>query len=60
MTYKEKLKQDTGLDLNGAGCPCDHGYEKRPSYSEHCVSMSCEECWKREMKEEKESENVSV
>ena len=54
MTYKEKLKQDTGLDVNGAGCPCDHGYEERQGFTVHCTSMTCEECWNREMKEEKE------
>lgn len=59
MTYKDKLKQDTGLDVNGAGCPCDHGYEERQGFTVHCTSMTCEECWNREMKE-KENENVSI
>ena len=57
MTYKDKLKQDTGLDVNGAGCPCYHGYEERQGFTVHCTAMSCEECWNREMKE-KENGNM--
>ena len=52
MTYREKLKKDTGRGINGFGCPSDHKYEERRSFNNHCRSMSCCDCWDREIETE--------
>lgn len=64
MTYLEKYKQDHpdatytcyGLPSD-CDCPRDCGYETRTSLRE-CPfpGLSCEDCWNREMPEEKEPE----
>lgn len=45
MTYKEKLQ------IEHPGCPVDYGCEDNPN----CPgSITCEECWNREIPKEKE------
>lgn len=58
MTYEEKWNAD-GHSMRNRGCPCDYDYEEQPKFSRHCARVSCDDCWKREMKEE-EKENVSI
>lgn len=59
MTYREKLAKehpeeidDKMYDGGCAGCPYDYGYLPRPSDGKGCT-MTCDECWSREIPEEK-------
>lgn len=54
MTYREKLKKDTGRGINGFGCPSDHKYEERRSFKDHCSCISCCDCWNREIEEKEQ------
>lgn len=66
MTYLEKYKQDHpdaryscyGLPVD-CDCPRDCGYET-VSFLRGCPfpGLKCEDCWNREMPEEKEGENM--
>ena len=67
MTYLEKYKQDHpdaryscyGLPVD-YDCPSECGYETR-TFLRDCPfpGLSCEDCWNREMPEEKEGEKMS-
>lgn len=52
MTFREKLKKDTGRGINCFGCPSDHKYEERRSFKDHCSCISCCDCWDREIETE--------
>lgn len=58
MTCGEKLEKEhpeyVNWKLTGGckGCPDDYGYLPRPTNGKGC-SMSCTECWDREIPEEK-------
>lgn len=66
MTYLEKYKQDHpeatytcfGLPVD-YDCPSDCGYEVR-TFLRDCPfpGISCEDCWNRDMPEEKKGENM--
>lgn len=65
MTYLEKYKQDHPnalymCDGVPAYCPSECGYETR-TFLRDCPfpGLSCEDCWNREMPEEKEGEKMS-
>lgn len=69
MTFKEKLLQEhpefvsVAFGAGCKGCPVDYDYEKKLNEGHYCNhssnhSMSCEECWSREIPHVT-SENIS-
>lgn len=50
MTFREKFEKQYS-SIGWCGCPHDHGYEERRGFYTHCASMSCDDCWNREMEE---------
>lgn len=49
MTFKEKYLQDHPDGRIDGKCPSLFGYDVAHFNDEHCMSMSCSDCWKREM-----------
>ena len=59
MTCKEKAKEINPYLVSDQwcggvfGCPCQYGLLEQP---DNCSTEMCEECWNREIKEEKKEE----
>ena len=53
MTFREKFEKQYS-SIGWCGCPHDHGYEERRGFYTHCASMSCDDCWNREIEEKEQ------
>ena len=57
MTCLEKLKLEHPDHFDGDGdpidCPDEYGYLPNINFHTYCSCHECDECWNREVKEEK-------
>lgn len=62
ITFLEKWKQEHPDDKSRwpSGCPSRFGYESNWQTDKDCIETTCEQCWKREIPEEKKVDKKTI